>query len=46
MTCLGCDEWSETWYNNNGYNEVLYCPLCGAELDEVGWEEDEDEEEF
>lgn len=45
MTCLGCGEWSETCYNNNGFNRVEYCPLCGAELDDVGWTEDEDDEE-
>ena len=45
MLCLNCDLWSETKFNNDGISSVDFCPLCGVELDETEWLEDEDENE-
>ena len=43
--CPDCKEWFEVCRNNNPWNQVLFCPLCGHEVDsENDWLWDEKEE--
>ena len=42
-SCPECDEWFEVVYNNNPWNKVMFCPLCGHEVDDIGewiWDEE------
>ena len=32
--CIDCGEWFETIYNNNPWNSLKYCPLCGYKFSE------------